>query len=307
MRALVTGATGFIGKRLVAALEKPIVLSRDAEAAARALSVEAHAWDPLAGPPPAAALDGVDAVFHLAGETVGGRWNERKKRAIHDSRVVGTRHLVDGIASAQARPRVLVSASAVGFYGDRGDEILDESALPGDDFLAHVCRDWEEESARAKELGVRVVNPRIGIVLGPSGGPLERMVKPFKLGLGGRLGSGRQWMPWIHIDDVVGLLLHAAKNEIGGAMNTVAPHPARNVDFTRALAATVGKRAFLPAPGFALRLALGEFAGAVLGSARVVPRVAGDSGYRFRFPDLDGALRDCLAPADAARTVHSQK
>ncbi len=295
MRALVTGATGFIGRRLVAALDRPAVLSRDAAAAARALSAEAHAWDPLAGPPPAAALDGAEAVFHLAGETVAGRWSERKKRAIRASRVLGTRHLVDAIAAARARPAVLACASAVGYYGDRGEELLDEKSSPGDDFLAEVCRAWEDEAGRARDLGVRVVSLRIGLVLGRGGGALAAMVRPFRLGLGGRLGSGRQWVPWIHVDDVVGLFLHAAKQpSLAGPLNAVAPDPARNVDFTRALAAALHRRAILPAPRALLRVAVGEFASALVASQRVTPAAALASGYTFRFPTLAAALADAV-------------
>jgi uncharacterized protein len=329
MRALITGATGFIGRRLVGELargaagrapmhdppsesgdrisSRPVVLSRDPEAAARLLGdVEAHGWEPEEGPPPGAALEGVEAIFHLAGESVGHRWTAARKERIRESRVRGTRNLVAAIGArpdGAGRPRVLVSASAVGFYGARGDQILDEQAAAGDDFLAGVCRAWEAESAHASAFGVRVVNPRIGVVLGATGGALARMLTPFKLGLGGRLGDGRQWMPWIHVDDLVGLLLHAAREEgaaIAGPMNAVAPSPVTNRDFTRTLAAVLGRPAFLPAPGFALRVALGEFATALLGSQRVVPRVAERTGYRFLWPELEPALRALLGRSDAA-------
>ncbi|MSP63081.1 MAG: TIGR01777 family protein [Myxococcales bacterium] len=305
MRSLVTGATGFLGRRLVAALPGPVrVLSRDPAHAQKLLgdAVEPFAWIPEAGPPPAAALDGVEVIFHLAGESVAGRWSKAKRESIRESRVRGTRNLVAAAGALSDRPRVLVSASAVGVYGPRGEEILDESTPvgPDDDFLASVCRSWEEEAGRARTFGLRVVTPRIGIVLGPGGGALAKMLTPFRLGLGGRLGSGQQWMPWVHLDDVVGLLLHAAaKSEIDGPLNAVAPEPARNVEFTRALAKVLGRPAFLPAPAFALRLAIGEFANAILGSQRVVPRVAESTGYRFAHPILDEALRSALDRGDA--------
>ena len=306
MRVLVTGASGFIGRRLVSKLKGAVVLSRDPEAARRALGdVEAHRWEPAEGPPPAAALEDVEAVFNLAGESVAGRWSTERKRKILESRVNATRNLVSAIAARRsgARPAVLISASAVGYYGPRGEDLLDESAPAGDDFLAEVCVAWEAEAARAREVGVRVVSPRIGIVLGPGGGALRSLLRPFKLGLGGRLGDGKQWMSWIHLDDVVGLLLHAKETRaVAGAMNTVAPAPVTNREFTRALGAALMRPALLPVPSFALRIALGEFAGALLGSQRVEPRVALATGYRFAWPSLDEALRDCVGkPAVQSR------
>jgi uncharacterized protein (TIGR01777 family) len=308
MRALVSGATGFIGASLVEKLaetERPAVLTRDPESAGRAIGgvvSSAHPWEPEKGPPPAAALDGVDVVFHLAGETVNGRWNPEKKRRIHDSRAVGTAHLASAIANlpSASRPRALVCASGVGFYGDRGEDELDESAPNGSDFLAQVCRDWEQAADAAREAGVRVVHARIGVALATAGGALASMLGPFRMGVGGRLGSGRQWMPWIHRADVVGLLLHASVEEkLVGPMNTVSPAPARNADFTRALAKAVHRPAFLPMPGFMLKLAIGEFSSAVLGSQRALPKAALASGYAFRFPDLDGALAEALGGAKA--------
>ncbi len=279
MRALVTGATGFIGKKLIARLprtEKPVVLSRDGARAKKELGdVEAHSWNPEAGPPPKAALEGIDVVFNLAGEQVAGRWSEKKKRAIRDSRILGTSNLVAGMAAQKPRPGVLVSASAVGYYGDRGDEVLDESAPPADDFLAKVCVAWEAEAQRAKLLGVRVVLPRIGIVLGRDGGPLAQMVRPFKMGIGGRLGSGKQWVPWVHVEDVVGMMLFAVENEgLDGPMNAVGPKQLTNKEMAKALGHALSRPSFMPTPAFALRLALGEFASAVLGSQRMVPQVA---------------------------------
>ncbi len=296
MRALVTGATGFVGRRLIEQLERPVVLSRNAcRAAAQLGDVEAHAWDAEGRPPPAA-FEGVDTVFHLAGEPVAeGRWTAAKKRRIRDSRINTTRRLVEAMASRRERPRVFVSASAVGWYGDRGNDVLDESSPPNDDFLAQVCKAWEAEAGKARELGIRVVMLRIGLVLGPGGGAIAQLSPIFKRGLGGRLGSGRQWMPWVHIDDVVRLAMLAADNqELHGPMNAVSPGVVTNAEFTQTLANTLNRKAFLPSPAFALRLLLGEFATSLLASQRVTPRVATDAGYGFRYPQLDIALRAIL-------------
>lgn len=296
MKALVTGATGFVGRRLLEQLDQPIVLSRDASRAKRQLAefdVTAFSWQPTEEMPPAEAFDGVDVIFHLAGDPVAeGRWNAAKKKRIEESRIVGTRNLVQRLSELENRPRVLVSASAVGYYGSRGDETLDESASHGSGFLSDVCIGWEREAQRAAELGVRVVSVRVGIVLGKGGGALGRMLLPFKLGLGGRLGNGKHWMPWVHLDDLVGLLLHAAETEeVSGPMNGVAPNSVTNRDFTSALAVAVHRPALFPAPKFALRAAFGEFANDLFASQRVVPRVALDSGYEFQFPEINGALQ----------------
>lgn len=300
MRALVTGATGFIGRRLLELLDRPVVLSRDANRARQALSkyqVEAYSWDPMAGPPPAQAFDGVEAVFHLAGESVAsGRWTARRKRRIRESREVGTRHLVDGLRQLRQRPQTLVSASAVGYYGSRGDDVLDESAPPGNDFLAYVCVAWEREAQRAAEFGMRVVCMRTGIVLGPRGGALAKMLTPFKLGVGGRLGNGRQWMPWIHVDDLTALYVHCAKQPpLSGPVNGAAPNPVTNREFTKALAAAVHRPAVLPAPYFALRVVLGEFAKVLFDSQRAVPQAALASGFEFRYPELGPALEAIIS------------
>jgi len=293
MRALITGATGFIGRELVKRVDQPVIVTRDPDRAKETLGeMEAHAWDALSGPPPPAALAGVEAVFHLAGEPIAeGRWTAEKKKRIRESRVTGTRNLVEGLRQARGRPSVLVSVSAVGYYGNRGDEVLYESSPPGNDYLAEVCVAWERESQQARDLGIRVVNPRFGIVLGPGGGALSKMLLPFKIGAGGRLGSGRQWMSWIHVSDVVGLMLHAATGaNIEGAMNATSPNPVTNRDFTAALAKAVHRPAVIPAPAFGLRLALGEFADVLLSSQRVLPRVAERTGYDFEYPQLDAAL-----------------
>ncbi len=301
MKVLITGATGFIGSRLCEAFvadgHEPVALSRNPQGARRRVSAlsDAYAWSPMDGPPPFEAFDGVDAVVHLAGESVSGRWTPEKKRAIRESRVQGTRHLVDALEQRDAKPSVLVSASAIGVYGDRGDQELTEDAEPGTDFLAQVCVDWEREAQRAEELGVRVVNPRIGIVLGPDGGALQAMLTPFKLGVGGPLGSGRQWWAWVHHDDVVGIIQHAVQNDdFQGPVNATAPTPARQRAFAKVLGRVLGRPAFMPAPAFALKLLLGEFSQELLGSKRVLPERAQQAGYAFGYPELEPALRAIL-------------
>lgn len=296
MRALVTGATGFIGRKLVGMLKRPVVLSRRPEAAQRLLGdVQVFAWEPESGPPPPQSLEGVEAVFNFAGESVAaGRWTAKRKALIRSSRVVGTRNLVAGIEAHKSRPKVLISASGVDYYGERGDEVLEESAAPGSGFLAEVCREWETEAQHAAQFGIRVCTPRIGIVLGQGGGALERMLAPFKLGLGGRLASGRHWMPWIHLDDLAALLLHAAKFGLTGPLNAVAPAPVTNLQFTRALAKAARRPAILPVPEFALRLMFGELAGVLLASKRVVPHAAIGAGFRFKYASLDDALNQIL-------------
>jgi uncharacterized protein (TIGR01777 family) len=301
MKALVTGATGLIGRRLVRRLEHPHVVSR---APARALStlganVTAHAWSDDK-PLPAAALDGVDAVFHLAGEAVAESrlTNERRKRIL-DSRVQGTRNVVASLAEQKTKPRVLVAASATGFYGDRGDELLEEDATRGSDFLSEVCAAWEEETKKAEAFGVRVVSLRIGIVLDPDGGAIKTMVRPFRLGIAGRLGSGRQWMPWIHAADVVGLILFLAKREDArGPFNVTAPGIVTNAEFTKTFARVLHRPAVLPVPRFALKAVYGDLADSVLASQRAAPTAALRLGYEFVHPALELALRDLLSVGD---------
>jgi len=302
MKALVTGASGFVGTRLLRLLQGPVVLSRDPDRAARSIGHLASRivrWDPLAGPPPAEAFAGIDTVFHLAGESVAeGRWTAAQKARIRDSRVIGTRNLVLGLAQANPRPATLVSSSAVGIYGNRGDEELVETSQPGSGFLADVCREWEREALAAGAAGVRVVTLRTGIVLGSGGGALGKMLTPFRLGAGGPLGNGRQWMPWIHVADLARLYVHAAERAaIHGAMNGVAPEPVRNADFTRALGRQLRRPAFMPAPYVGLRLLFGEFAQVLFDSQRVLPRVALETGFVFQYPDIAAALREILAPA----------
>ena len=258
--------------------------------------VAAFHWEPAAESPPAEAWEGVEAVIHLAGEPVAAaRWTEEQKRRIRDSRVKGTRNLVAGMRATPRPPKVLVSASAVGFYGDRGDEVLNERSAIGSGFLSEVCLDWETEAARARELGSRVALVRTGVALSPSGGALEKMLLPFKLGLGGRLGDGRQWFPWIHIEDIQGIIQHALMSPVvDGPINGVAPGVVTNEEFTRELAAALNRPIFLPVPQFALRVLLGEMAEVVTASQRVVPQVALDTGYRFKYQNLRPALESLL-------------
>ncbi len=300
MRVLVTGATGFVGRRLCEVLHQEghevTALSRDPASARRKVPAlqNAFAWDPETGPPPPEVFAAVAAVVNLAGESVVGRWTESKQQAIRNSRVVGTRHLVRGIAAASTRPRALISASAIGFYGDRGDEELTEESAPGQDFLARTCQEWEQEAQRAADLGVRVVTPRIGIVLGPGGGALDAMLLPFKLGAGGPLGSGRQWWSWVHRDDLIKLISFALDSNCEGALNATAPHPVRQKDFAKVLGRVLHRPAFLPAPAFALKIVLGGFSTELLSSKRVHPRKTQDAGFLFRFPELYDALADAL-------------
>jgi uncharacterized protein (TIGR01777 family) len=301
MRLTLTGATGPIGRRLVAAFhrrgDEVTVLSRDAGHARAALGVEAHAWDPIAGPAPAVALAGRDAVVHLAGETVAQRWTAGAKQRIHDSRETGTRHLVDGLRGlADAdRPRALVSSSAVGYYGEHGDEPLDESTQPGDDFLARVCVAWEREAIAAEALGLRVARVRTGVVLDRSGGALAKMLPFFRLGIGGPVAGGRQYLPWIHVDDIAGLYVAAVDGDSwAGAVNGSAPEPVTNKEFSRRLGHALHRPAFAPVPALAVKALYGEMAEIVVHGQRAIPARALGLGFAFRHADLDEALADAL-------------
>jgi uncharacterized protein len=300
MKVAITGATGLLGSRLVAALtargDEVTVLSRDPERATERLGVPAEGWDLLAGPAPVDAFAGRDGVIHLAGEPVAQRWSADARERIRSSRVEGTANLVAGLEAVDPRPRVLVSASASGIYGDRGDEELEEDASAGSDFLAEVCIGWEAAADAASKLGVRVTKVRTGIVLDAHGGALEKMLPPFRLGVGGPVAGGRQYMSWIHVDDIVGLYLAALDGEEwSGAVNACAPGAVRNADFSHALGRALHRPAVLPVPGIALRALYGEMAEMVTGGQRMVPARAQALGYGWEHTDLDEALRSALA------------
>ena len=297
MRVTVTGATGRIGLSIVEALrargDEVTVLSRNPERARQNLpaGVDAVAWDPKTGPAPVEALQGRDAIVHLAGEDVAQRWSAKVKEEIRSSREAGTRNLVEGIARAEPQPRALVSASASGYYGPHGDEPVDEDAPPGDDFLAQVVVAWEREARRAEEHGVRVALMRTGVVLSPDAGALKKMLPPFRLGAGGPVASGRQYMPWVHLDDVVGLYLRAVDDESwSGPINVVAPGAVTNRDFSKALGKALKRPAVAPVPGLALKLLYGEMSQIVLTGVNMVPRRAQELGYDFRHPHVREAL-----------------
>ncbi len=299
MNVTVTGATGLIGSRLVERLRERgdgvTVLSRSPERARDSLHADAARWDLMSEPAPSEALRGRDAVVHLAGEPVAQRWSDKAKRAIRDSRVIGTRHLITGLRAAEPRPAVLVSSSAVGYYGPHGDEPVDEGTPPGDDFLSQICVEWEREAHAATELGMRVVEVRTGVVLDSAGGALKTMLTPFKLGVGGPVAGGGQYMPWIHVDDVVGIYLAALDQERwSGPINASAPEPATNRDFSRALGRALHRPAIAPVPALAIKALYGEMAEVVTQGQRAVPKRAQELGYSFAHPDLDEALRSAL-------------
>ncbi len=306
MRVLISGSTGLVGTALLDALrEEKCDLARlvrpatHNRTAARSRSPEplSLAWDPVAGILDGAA-SGADAVVHLAGASIAdGRWTASRKQLLRESRIDATRQLVEALSRLAKPPKIFVSASAIGFYGDRGDEELTESSAPGRDFLADLCVAWEAESARAAAaFGARVASLRFGIILAKDGGALPRMALPFRLGVGGRLGSGRQWMSWVALEDVVGIIKHAlATSSVSGPVNVVAPEPVRNVDFTAVLGRVLRRPTLFPAPRFALRLALGEMANALLlSSQRVLPKEVRASGYLFSYQTLGRALQGIL-------------
>src|SRR3954452_10154435 len=300
MRVTITGVTGLIGTKLVRALrergDEVVVLSRSPEKARDTLGVEAGGWGPPPGPAPAAGFAGSDAVVHLAGENVAQRWSAEAKERILESRRTGTRNLVEGLRTLEAKPKVLVSSSAVGYYGKHADEELGEDAPPGSDSLAEVCVAWEREADAARDLGLRVAKIRTGVVLDPEGGALAKMLPFFKAGVGGPVAGGRQFMPWIHVDDMVALYLAALDGEDWtGPVNGTSPSPVTNKAFSKAVGSVLGRPAFAPVPAFAIRALYGQMAEIVTEGQRAVPERALAHGFAFRHPDLDEALRAALA------------
>ncbi len=281
MTIAITGASGFIGRRLSQLLQ------------AEGHTVRAVS---LRSAPTPSMFQGCEVVIHLAGEPVAQRWTASAKQRIADSRTLGTRGVVEAISKLEQKPRVLVSASAVGYYGSRGDEILTEASAPASDFLGQVATAWEAEARKAEGFGMRVVLPRIGVVLGKNGGALGQMLLPFKLGVGGRLGSGHQWMSWIHLEDLCSMILFAIRNDkISGPINAVAPIPVTNADFTKALGRALHRPTIFPVPTVALRLLFGEMSTVLLDGQRVLPEVARAAGFQYQFSDLDSALKDAVS------------
>lgn len=297
MRVLITGASGLIGTALQTSFaekdyEMLLATRREPQ------NQSEIRWNVETGFTEPERLEGLDAVVHLAGESVSGlRWTEEKKKAIRDSRVLGTRSVVDAISQLADRPKVFVAASAIGFYGDRGDEELTESSAAGDTFLAEVCREWESEARRAEDAGIRTVLLRTGIVLSKDGGALGTMLTPFKLGVGGVVGSGKQWMCWISLDDHIAAINYAIENEsLRGAVNSVSPSPVTNHDFTKTLGEVLYRPTFLPLPEFAVSMVLGEMGDALLlASTKVIPRRLEQAGFEFEYPDLKAAIEHAVA------------
>ena len=298
MRILISGASGLVGTALdysLASAGHSVARLSRSSAPARAGDVR---WNPISGELDSAAAEGADAVVHLAGASIGDeRWTEKRKTQLWSSRVDATRGLVAALANLKRKPRVFIAASAIGYYGSRGDEILTESSAPGSDFLANLVREWEAAEQDAERASMRLVILRFGMILSKNGGALARMLVPFRLGVGGRLGSGRQWMSWMTLDDVVALIQYAlAHEELSGIVNAVAPAPVRNSEFTATLARALNRPAIFPAPRFALRLALGEMADALLlASQRVLPVRLSSAGYSFQHATLAEGLRAALA------------
>jgi len=301
MKVLVTGASGRIGKALCDELlkrgDEVVGLTRDPDKAGEAQPrVTWHAWEPTLERPPAAAFEGVDGVVNLVGEKIDQRWTDDAKRKIMDSRKVSTHNLVGAIEGLTTRPNVLVSQSAVGYYGDRGDEELDEASAPGEGFDSGVCVEWEKAAHEVDPTGVRLVIVRTGQVMETGGGILGELLLPFKLGLGGPLAGGRQWLPWIHLSDEIGVLTWALDNDsVSGVVNGTAPNPVTNKEWSKALGRALGRPAVLPIPGLAVEVKFGrEFGKVAQGGQRVLPKRTEELGYAFKFPAIDGALRDLV-------------
>lgn len=299
MKILVTGATGFIGRQVVLHLRDRghaiVVLTRDPEKALVRLPIACpiYSWSGADQPPPREAFQGVDAVVHLAGENIIHRWTSVRKKEIIRSRLESTRRLVAAMQELGHSPKIFVCASAVGFYGDRGDDPLDENAGAGTGFLADLCRQWEQMACQAETFGIRVVPLRIGVVLGRDGGALRPMLPPFRMGLGGKVGSGKQWLSWIHVRDLAGLVLHAIENSsVKGPLNAVSPNPVTNAELSRTLGKVLNRPVLFTIPGFVLKLVMGEAAEVILSSQKVIPQKAAHFGYPFIFPELEDALRE---------------
>ncbi len=300
MKIIISGGRGFLGSPMVRELGQAghsvSIWSRDRTEEQRA-GVRSYFWDPPAGLPSPESLENVDVVIHLAGESVAHKWTDEVKKKIRESRVIGTRNLVSALASMSVKPKALVCSSATGYYGERGDEDLTEASAPGRGFLAEVCQEWEAEADIATALGVRVVKIRTGMVLGHGGGALARLVSAFKTKMGGKLGSGKQWMSWIHLDDIAGLYRFAAEQPVAGVLNGTTPVPIRNEEFTEILAATLDQPAKLSIPEFALKMMFGEMAEVMLASQRVLPKATEAAGFPYRYPGLAEALREAVREA----------
>lgn len=293
-RVAIIGVTGFIGRGLPALLAKEGFACTGVSRSGAGVLEGIDRWQT----PDGLDLAGHHAVINLAGESIDRRWTDENRRKFHESRVGVTHQILENLRSlsVEQRPKVWVNASAVGIYGDRGDEVLTESAAPGEGYLAELCQAWENATMGAEELGLRVVRPRIGVVLGRGGSAFEKLRLVYQLGLGGRLGSGKQWMPWIHLADLRAALVHAVTSDsLRGAANCAAPQLERNSDFTRKFARAMHRPALLPVPGFALKIALGGFGGALLAGQRALPAALEENGFRFRYPTLESALADLLA------------
>ncbi|MEI7889181.1 MAG: TIGR01777 family oxidoreductase [Actinomycetes bacterium] len=301
MKITVTGATGMIGRTLVAQLkqrgDEVTVLSRNPEAAEAALGVKAVAWNPESEQAPVAVISHSEAVIHLAGESVAQRWTVKAKAGIRSSRVDGTANLVAAMRQADVKPRVFISGSAVGWYGPRDASPVTEGSSPGEDFLAQVCVDWETAAQEAVELGIRTVILRTGVVLSSNGGALSRMLPPFKAGVGGPVAGGKQMVPWIHIDDIVGLILASLDGDErwSGVFNATAPHPVSNTELSKTLGRVLRRPAFAPVPAFAIKAMYGEMAQIVTTGQNAVPARASELGFRWRQPELESALRQLLS------------
>jgi len=301
MKVLVTGASGRIGKALCDELlkrgDEVVGLTRDPDKGGAAQpQVTWHAWEPTLERPPEAAFEGVDGVVNLVGEKINQRWSEGAKRKIMDSRRIGTHNLVGTIEGLATKPKVLVSQSAVGYYGNRGDEILDESSAPGEGFDSSVCVEWEKAAHEVEPTGVRLAIVRTGQVMETGGGILGELLLPFKLGLGGPLAGGKQWVPWIHLSDELGVLIWALDTDsVSGVVNGTAPNPVTNVEWSKALGRALGRPAVLPIPGLAVEVKFGrEFGKVAQGGQRVLPKRTEELGYAFKYPEIDGALRNLV-------------